>query len=332
MKSAENFPDDFDGILAGAPAVRSNNIVAWLGSFFTYTGPPSSPTFLTPEEWQLVNQDVLRQCDELDGVADGIIEDPYVCKYDPEPIICTSPDATGCLTPEQASTVRKVYSPLYFPNGTFIYPRAVPGGEGEALMFQLYAGAPHPFPVDWFKYAVYNDPNWDATTIGFDDFAAAIEANIGDAQTYSGDLSRFRDCGGKIITFHGQQDGVLAPEHTDQYYAHVGDTMQLEVEEIDEFYRHFRISGMGHCLFGPGAWSIGQSPVKDTEEPEGNLLTAIVRWVEEGVAPESIQGTKFVNDTVELGVDFRRTHCKYPLTNTYKGEGDPKDPESWECL
>ncbi|KAF5343607.1 hypothetical protein D9758_015433 [Tetrapyrgos nigripes] len=101
--------------------------------------------------------------------------------------------------------------------------------------------------------------------------------------------------------------------------------MDLSNSQMDDFYRHFRISGMFHCFTGPGAWSVGQglfgdtSPASDFMDPEKNILMAIVRWVEEGTAPETIEGMKFVNDTNSLGVEFLRKYCKFPLRNTYDG-------------
>ncbi|THU84518.1 tannase and feruloyl esterase [Dendrothele bispora CBS 962.96] len=112
--------------------------------------------------------------------------------------------------------------------------------------------------------------------------------------------------------------------------------MGLKNQEQDELYRFFRISGMGHCSGGVGAWEIGQTLAGSGNllnlDPKSNVLTAMVRWVEEGVAPESVLGRKFVNDDVGECVAFSRRHCKYPLRNTYDGVGDSTKPESWKCL
>jgi len=113
--------------------------------------------------------------------------------------------------------------------------------------------------------------------------------------------------------------------------------MGLGTSELDDFYRFFRISGMNHCFNGAGAWEIGQTLngaggiANLNLDPGSNVLMAMVRWVEEGVAPEDILGTKFVNDTVAQGVQFARRHCRYPLRNTYDGVGDPTKKESWSC-
>jgi len=109
--------------------------------------------------------------------------------------------------------------------------------------------------------------------------------------------------------------------------------MGLTSTELDTFYRFFRISGMGHCSGGPGAWKVGQSAIGySTSDVEDNVLMRMVSWVERGDAPEYIRGTKFVNDTAALGVAFRRRHCKYPARNVYVGPGNYTEEGSWECL
>lgn len=109
--------------------------------------------------------------------------------------------------------------------------------------------------------------------------------------------------------------------------------MNLTSHAMDDFYRFFRISGMGHCSGGPGAWNIGQTTKGFSYgDVEDNVLLRMVAWVEQGAAPEYVTGTKFVNDTASLGVAFKRKHCKYPARNTYVGPGNYTDPEAWKCV
>jgi len=130
---------------------------------------------------------------------------------------------------------------------------------------------------------------------------------------------------------------LISPANTELYYNHVSRTMSIPPTEVNDFMRLSRISGMSHCATGDGAWQIGQTLqgigdiTSQTLDPERNVLTALVRWVEEGIAPDTILGTKYINDTVDLGVQFTRRHCRYPLRNTYKGTGDGADPDSWFC-
>ena len=128
-------------------------------------------------------------------------------------------------------------------------------------------------------------------------------------------------------------DAIISSEISPLYYKHVSETMGLGVKELDEFYRFFRISGTGHCNGGDGADIFGNTyGAAASDEPSQNVLMAIVDWVENGNAPEAIIGTKWVNGTQSLGVDYKRAHCKWPGSNHYNGTGDPKDSASWSCI
>ncbi|THU87952.1 tannase and feruloyl esterase [Dendrothele bispora CBS 962.96] len=343
LKSVQDFPEDFDGVVAGAPAADFNHLLDWSGHFFNITGNSSASTFLPTDQWiNLVHPDVLAQCDDIDGVKDGIIEDPNLCEYDPTGLICeedggTNANATGCITQAQAGMIKEVYLPFYI-EGELAYPRIQPGSESLPI---FYTGEPFVYTADWFRYVVYNDPSYDVDTLSEKDWALAAELDPIDISTWSGDLSAFRDRQGKVLTYHGQADGLISSKNSERYYDRVSDTMGLNSSELDEFYRLFRISGMGHCSGGVGAWEIGQTLAGSGGEtsvdelnldPASNVLMAMVRWVEEGVAPETVLGTKYVDDTVSEGVAFARAHCRYPLRNTYDGTGDYTKEESWNCL
>ncbi|EON69633.1 hypothetical protein W97_08893 [Coniosporium apollinis CBS 100218] len=331
LKMVQDFPDAFDGVVAGAPANAFNNLTSWSGHFYTLTGPVNASTFIPASMWPVIHQDILDQCDNIDGYADGILEDPDLCQYRPESLICGPGNTTNCLTGEQASTLRQIFSPLYGLDGSLVYPRLQPGAErvaGQAIL----NGRPFPYTADWFRYAVYNDPSWDPATLDAADYAYATRLNPGGIETWKGDLSAFRDRGGKLLTYHGLQDGIITSDNSARYYNYVSRTMNLPSSALDSFYRYFRISGMEHCSGGPGAWQIGQSRGNASLSPDANILMAMVRWVENTTAPESILGTKFVNDTRSLGVAFQRAHCKYPTRNVYSGDGDPTEPESWDCV
>jgi feruloyl esterase len=151
FKSAQDFPDDFDGIVAGAPALAFNNLTSWSGHFYPITGPPNSSTFVTSAQWIGVHIDVLKQCDALDGFADGILEDPLRCQYDPSGLVCPEgTNSTVCLTPTQVETVKAVFSPLVNDDGDLVYPRLQPGAEIVAA-FTLFNGVPFSYTADWFK-------------------------------------------------------------------------------------------------------------------------------------------------------------------------------------
>ncbi|KAJ4357179.1 Feruloyl esterase [Didymosphaeria variabile] len=334
FKSAQDFPEDFDGIVAGAPALAFNNLTSWSGHFYNVTGPPDSATFVPTAMWTVVHEDIMKQCDLLDGYADGILEDASICNYNASSLLCgsNSTNSSSCLTPIQVNTVQKVFSPLTLSDGSLVYPRMQPGSEAVAA-FAVYNGQPFIYNVEFFKYAIYNDPAWNPLTINDTDYINAAIKNPSDINTWKGDLSAVQARGAKILHYHGQMDGIITSENSPRYYEHVSSTMGKTPAELDEFYRFFRISGTAHCTGGDGASVIGQQLESyQSLDPSENVLMAVVEWVENGNAPETITGTHWVNGTKSAGVDYKRAHCKYPKRNVYKGVGDPKAVESWECV
>lgn len=304
FKEAQDFPGDFDGIVAGAPALAFNNLSSWSGRGLYVTGPPTAPTFLTPDLWALVHEDLLAQCDGLDGAKDGIIEDNDLCAYRPENLQCspsTGTNSTKCLTAPQVRTVRTLFTDWYGVNGSIIYPRMNYGSELSAA-YIYYNGQPFQYTDDWYKYAIYNDPTWSAANLSLEDTVYAAAKNPDNIETWNGDLSGFQKKGGKILHYHGQTDPIITSDNSPRYYNHVSNTMQLRSSDLDEFYRFFRISGMDHCSGGVGAWGIGQNSavLKGTEQTaQNNVLLRIVDWVENGNAPDTLTGYKYKNVSEE---------------------------------
>lgn len=332
FKAAQDFPDDFDGIVAGAPGLAWNNFTAWSGYAYTTTMNETSPTFVPHDMWTVIHQDVLDQCDQLDGFKDGILENPSRCNYSSKGLICGSSSRnSSCLTAAQSGTVDKMVSPLLDSNGDLIFPGMQPGAEILAGEF-LYGRPVVHYVIDWFRYAVLNDPNWDPATLTAGDYGYAYRANPSDSETWKGDLSAAKAKGVKILHWHGLMDPLITSENSNRYYRHVMETMKATPEELDSFYRYFRISGSGHCeMGGDGAWNIGQSLPGTSQYPEDNLLMKMVKWVEEGVAPETITGRKFEDDDPKKNVTHERKHCRYPKQNVYHGPGNTMLGEGWTC-
>jgi feruloyl esterase len=163
--------------------------------------------------WPVIHQDILDQCDGLDGYVDGIIEDPLKCNYTSKSLICGGTNTTDCLTPLQSETVQRVFEPLYADDGSLIYPRMQPGSEIVASHVQ-YSGTPFPYTVDWFRYAIYNDPTWNAYTISNADYVNAYRANPAEIETWKGDLSGIQKRGAKILHYHGQMDGIISSDNS----------------------------------------------------------------------------------------------------------------------
>ncbi|TRM69903.1 Tannase/feruloyl esterase [Schizophyllum amplum] len=324
-KMVQDFPDDFDGVLSGAPAIAFSGLLYWSGSFYPVTGTEDADTFVPTQMWLgAIHQEVLNQCDALDGAIDGVLENPDLCEFDPTPLICAEGSTTDCLTETQAETVRTVLSAVYDENGDLIYPRLQPGAEALAGMTQ-FNGDPYLYTTDWWRYVIHNDSTWDPASITLADFRVAKAQNPAGVETFDGDISAFEAIGGKILHYHGLMDGLISSDNSKRYYSLVRKTMGREPAELDGFYRFFPISGMSHCTGGDGAHKIGnaQDGVAGTR-PDENVLMALVQWVEEGVAPEVVRGAN-TNQT------YWRAHCKWPQTNKYVGPGSYEDESAWQC-
>ncbi|KAH6612398.1 ferulic acid esterase [Boeremia exigua] len=331
FKLAQSFPDVFDGIVAAAPALDFVNLINWGGYLSTLAGfETNSSTFITESLWQIIHEEVLNQCDALDGAVDGIIEDTDLCHPQFEPLICSegTSDSTVCLSGAQAATVRALYEPLYGVDGALLYPRLQPGTETTTYS-TYFSGEPSMLASEWFKYVVY-DPSFDPKTLTREDFAVALSQNPYNISTFDADLSVFQNRGGNLLTFHGMEDNIISSEISTLYYHRLAETMSLAPSSLDSFYRYFRVSGMGHCALGNGAYGLGMYSFGAIDnaldqDPDDNVLARIVAWVERGEAPEYIRGT---SNTKPL---YKRKHCKYPKRNVYIGPGDHTDENAWVC-
>lgn len=343
-KSVQSYPEDFDGAVVGAPALAFNNLTSWSGIFYQIFQAAGPDGFPEPSAWPAIDESMLAQCDDLDGASDGIIETAALCNaiYRPESLICgnsTTTNSSTCITALQASTIRSLFSPLYGEDGALVFPALPATPTVAALAYSFYAAEPFLYTQDWYRYAIYNDPTFDAGKLTPSDWSHAWSLDPGSANTWSGDLSASRARGAKILHYHGQSDGIITPLNSERYYDHVARTMGLPSAELDDFYRFFRISGMGHCGGGDGPVNIGNTAagLGASLEPQDNVLMAMVQWVEEGEAPETVTGAKFVGqeDDAAMGggappegpreVEYTRKHCRYPLRNVFDGQ-------AWACV
>jgi len=313
--SALRFPEDFDGILAGAPAT---NFVALQGSYTMlsrYVGAPNatgnaSPSFIPPEMWEIISQEVLRQCDELDGVKDGIITEPDGCDFRPEQLLCGSSwwSAKKCLSPAQVEALRRVFEPFYGSDGRILFPRFDPGAEAARLSQKvIFSGEIFAYAEQWFKHVIFNDTNYDFEDFGVEDIEIGVRKDPGGISAFSGDMAAFKARGGKLLTYHGRRDELIPSGNAKALYNLISRTLNMPT--LDSFYRLFLVPGMGHCTFGPGASDFGQhyvtrGPVSTRDRPSHNILLALVEWVEKGKAPDVVIGT------THAGAE--RKHCRYP--------------------
>ncbi|PVH95039.1 tannase and feruloyl esterase [Periconia macrospinosa] len=335
FKAAQRNPEMFDGMVVGAPGLRLPGLFQFFTRWLREVGTDLEGKNATVgvEAWSAVQNETLRQCDGLDGVEDGIIEDTRRCRPDLSKLECGKVGAPGvCLTGKQLDLVDSFFSP-WTVNDTLIYPGMVHNGD-EASRATVLSTQTMGYVLEWPRYVSRQDLNWTLDQWTPADAVLAVQQNLFNFNTYDGDLSAFRDRGAKIIHYHGQLDNLVDTLVSDQYYDHVSKTMNASPSQLDEFYRYFRISGLQHCTGGPGASALGQgngSP-PPSDKPEDNVLLRIVEWVEGSDGPDSLRGTRFVNDDKAQGVDYRRKHCRYPKRNVYEGNGDGKDEDGWECV
>jgi feruloyl esterase len=311
LKEAQRFPADYDGIIAGAPANNWTNQMSqgiWIAQFTHKDG-----ALIPPSKYELIHKAVLAACDALDGVKDGVIEDPRRCHFDPKVLLCKGPDSAACLTAAQVETARKMYEPAKVPRtGQVFYPLLEPGSE---LGWGGLAGErPFQIPVDHFRYIVFRNPDWDWHKMNFDtDVALAEKLDHDTINATDPNLKAFFGHGGKLLLYHGWNDQLIAPRNAINYYKSVVDTVGGEAKAADSM-RLFMVPGMGHCQGGEGAGSFDPMNVIET-------------WVEKGKAPERIDGAHISNGKVE------RTHpmCPYPQTAQYKGSGSSDDAANFVC-
>jgi hypothetical protein len=323
---AQSFPKDYDGILAGAPAFNWDRFITaelWPQVVMqAEVGGPIAGAKLTA-----VSNAAIQACDMIDGIPDGIIQEPRRCDYDARSFICTggAGDPANCLTAAEATAVNKIW------NGPV-------NAKGEKIWFGLERGAglgglagTNPFSIarQHFEYWIHQDPTFDWQTVTeasfVDDFATSIELFNEVIGTDQASLHAFRQSGGKMIMYYGLFDPLIFPRGAYDYYNRAADKMRAAhaksgvkpsstagMAALQEFYRFFPYPNNGHCGGGSGPLINGN-----------DLFDALVNWVENGVAPEHFVATQPGGRTRKI--------CKYPDVLTYNGSGSTDDQENFYC-
>ncbi|KAF2170462.1 hypothetical protein M409DRAFT_19283 [Zasmidium cellare ATCC 36951] len=353
LKEIEMYPDDFDGVLVGDPAWWSSHLQPWTVKVGLNNLPTTAPHHIPPELFPVIGVEVVRQCDPQDGLVDGIVSDPAGCQFIPEALMCgsnvsfTSHSNASCLTGPQIETLYKIYGPYYETNQTFIFPGLLPGSENQWTNI-LGQATPNTIGTDYIRYFLFDDPSWNVYTYNFSVVHAADEAQPGNSSITNFDFAPFYRRGGKLIHYHGLADGLIPPESSDYFFRQLLKTLVPKGITVDSFYRLFHVPGMEHCTgtssnapwyFGGAiqANTLGVRPGTVSGTPgfpdaEHDVLLALMRWTEEGRAPERVVATKWRSDTLLDEVWRQRPICPYPKRARYCGYGDPDDADSWECL
>ncbi len=323
MVESQRFPDDFDGIVAGAPAYN------WpaLGAQFIQTQQamyPDGPTLgpvVSAEIRQLLSAGILEACDDKDGIADGVLNDPRDCAFQPGNLpSCTGDvDSSTCVTQSQIGAIEAVYRGAVV-NGERVYAGLPLGAEVEweqwvtGVPGKFGPGTPNlhfAFGTQMYKYLVFDDPDWDYTSYDFSGWAGATRVAGKILNATDTDLTAFKVAGGKLILWNGWSDAAITALGTIEYYEGV----KGHDPDAEDFARLFLLPGVGHCGGGPGADSV-------------DWLRAIQVWVENGESPSRLVSTK---RSAEGEVVMSRPVCAYPARATYDGVGDPNREASFEC-
>ena len=337
LMEAQRFPDDYDGIIAGAPAANFTHTAALFASNLLATGDRS--TFVPAAKFAAIDAAVVAACDAKDGLKDGLVSDPTSCAFDPATLLCRDAESDSCLTSAQVATVKKLYDGVSTAPGHKIFPGFVPGGEAGPGGWGLWLSGAAPdssleyaFATQFFKNMVYRDRAWDYRTFKVErDLKAADDAVGSTLNAVDPNLAAFQKRGGKLILFHGWSDAALPPTATIDYHRSVA--AKLGAQQTDSFVRTYMLPGVQHCSGGPGAGTFGVLPGLPPVEPDParNMSAAMVRWVEQGVAPAAIIATKYKSGTPADGVAFTRPLCPYPQVARYKGTGSSDDAANFSC-
>jgi len=307
---AQRYPDDFDGIVAGDPSWDQMRLYAarvWLNTYVNRTPAATIPA----SKYPMIHDAVLNRCDALDGVKDGVIEDPAKCSFDFATLTCGAEDRPDCLTKDQVETANAMSRPIRDPkSGAVLHPgRYYPGSELG------WGGVGGPSPSgeshEGMRKIVFT-PDWDYHAIKVpDDVERAVKADKG--LLYGGDpnLSPFFKRGGKLLMYHGWADPLVSPDTSLIMYKQISSTVGSSAADSLAL---FMVPGMGHCQGGPG------TDVFDK-------VAALDRWIDSGKKPQSIEASHMTNGAA----DRTRPLCAYPTTAHYTGSGSTDDAKNFRC-
>lgn len=330
LVEAQRFPWDFDGIIAGAPVIRSTlsslHILWATGLAGAEDGTPA----LSAHAIEKVHAAVLARCDLDDGVADGVVGNPRACKFDPEDLACSAANKHSCLTNQQVSVIRKLYAGATTSAGEKIYWEIMRGSELSWLNSLMGTGGAttRKFAIEKLRYLDFMPdagPLWKAADFDFDLNYRRFDLMESLLAASNPDLRRFKAAGGKLLIYQGWNDPTVPPGGAVDYYETVQRTMGGRAATQD-FARLFVLPGVRHCLGGEGAGEI-------------DYLTYMERWVEQGQPPDRLVATRLKEVDFVLhksfplnpkNVVFMRPIYPYPAWPKYVGTGDTNEADSFE--
>ena len=324
LLEAQRYPEDFDGIVANAPWVDQTGFT--IGAMWNQKALSEAP--VSQAKLAMVAEKVMAKCDAVDGLKDGLIDDPRKCSFDAKvdvPACKAGSDGADCLTAAQAEAIMKVYGgPV--SNGKPYFPGYMLGSEGAAAagnsgwMNMIAAGQPTAKPADFnlaegtMRYLVQTPPkpDWDYKTFNYDKDIHMLDDWSKKADAKNPDLSKFHKDGGKLLMTYGWADPILQPMMGVKYYE---DAVAKNGPETPGFFRLFMVPGMGHCGGGIAT-------------DRFDSMTAMIDWVEKNQAPASLDAARVVNNKVVR----TRPLCPYPQVARYSGQGSIDEAKNFSCV
>jgi len=337
LMEAQRYPNDYDGIIAGAPANYFTHILTGFAWNMQATLNDAA-SYIPARKLKAIEATALAACDGRDGVTDGVLDDPVKCGFDPSVLLCKGAESDECLTEKQVAALKKLYAGPRNAKGKQIIPGFVPGGETGQSGWTAWITGPAPkgalqyfFSTQAFANMIYNNPAWDYKTFELERDGKLADEKLGAIlNAVDPNLKAFKARGGKLILYHGWNDAALPPVNTINYFESV--RAKLGKRESDAFMRLFMAPGMQHCGGGPGPNSFGIFVTSAQSDPRHDLTLALERWVEEGVAPDQIIAAKRQTADPKSPVIRTRPLCPYPQVARYKGSGSTDDAANFACI
>jgi hypothetical protein len=337
LMEAQRFPEDYDGIIAGAPA---NNWAPMLTGGLRLLQVTDQAGYIPPTKIPAIGKAVVAACDAQDGVADGVLNDPRQCHFDPATLLCKGANSDACLTAPQVDSLKAIYAGAHDASGKLIFPGLLPGAEEGRGGWATWVTGPEEgkgsgafYATGYFANMVYGKTDWDYKSANIDDALKLAYEKTGDAMNaVNPDLKPFL-AHAKLIMYHGWNDPGISPLNSVNYYNSV--VSAVGSQSADQPLRLYMVPGMQHCSGGPGATAFGQSEDAPRSDPDHDIFTALTQWVEDGKAPSVIIATKYsesdpVKDT-HPHVEMTRPLCPYPQAAKYNGTGNKNLAASFAC-
>ena len=330
LMEAQRFPDDFNGILAGAPANFWSHLLT-SGLWDLQALAADDASYIPSSKLPAIAHAVNAACDAQDGVADGILNDPRKCVFKPEAMICKNGDAPDCLTAPQITALNKIYEGPHSATGGKIFPGFLPGAEEGPGGWSTWITGSGPgqsligaFTSGYFANIVYEKADWSFKSANLGEAVKlADEKTSKILNATDPDLSPFKNHGGKLILYHGWNDPAISALNTIDYWEAV--RAKVGAAQTDSFARLYMLPGVQHCAGGPGPdlFPMPGAP----SDAQHSVITALETWVEQGTAPSSLIATKVAPNSPKL----TRPVCPYPASARYNGSGDPNDAANFSC-